>query len=59
MPENYNAILADMVAVAREAVTRRANGLRNYISFFEYELERRLDDRDTAHASALRLLHTV
>jgi hypothetical protein len=46
-------------AVAREAITRRANGLRTYISFFEYELARRIDDRDTAHRSALRLLHTV
>lgn len=45
-------------AAAREAITQRSRGLRNYISFFECELERRLDDRDTAHASALRLLHT-
>jgi hypothetical protein len=46
-------------AVAREAVIERSRGLRNYISFFECELERRVDDRDTAHLSALRLLHTV
>ena len=44
-------------AVAREAVIQRANGLRNYISFFEYEMARRADERDTAHKSALRLLH--
>lgn len=46
-------------AVARESVIERSNGLRNYISFFECELARRVDDRDTAHRSALRLLHTV
>jgi hypothetical protein len=44
-------------AVAREAVTQRAQGLRNYISFFEYELARRIDESDTAHRSALRLIH--
>lgn len=48
-----------MFAVAREAVSQRARGLRNYISFFEYELARRVEDNDTAHKSALRLLHTV
>jgi len=48
-----------LFAVAREAVTQRANGLRNYISFFECELARRVNDADTAHKSALRLLHTV
>jgi hypothetical protein len=46
-------------AVAREAVMQRTRGLRNYISFFECELARRVDDSDTAHRSALRLLHTV
>jgi len=46
-------------AVAREAVMQRARGLRNYISFFECELARRVDASDTAHRSALRLLHTV
>lgn len=46
-------------AVAREAITQRGHGLRNYISFFEYELARRVDSSDTAHRSALRLLHTV
>lgn len=46
-------------AVAREAITQRAQGLRNYISFFECELARRVSDQDTAHRSALRLLHTV
>lgn len=45
-------------AVAREAIVQRANGLRTYISFFECELARRVDGRDTAHKSALRLLHT-
>jgi len=48
-----------LFAVAREAVTQRARGLRNYISFFEAELARRVEDGDTAHKSALRLLHTV
>ncbi|HKW15734.1 MAG TPA: hypothetical protein VJS69_14710, partial [Candidatus Krumholzibacteria bacterium] len=48
-----------LFAVAREAVTQRAQGLRNYISFFEAELVRRVEDGDTAHKSALRLLHTV
>jgi len=48
-----------LFAVAREAVTQRAQGLRNYISFFEAELARRVEDGDTAHKSALRLLHTV
>ncbi len=48
-----------LFAVAREAVTQRARGLRNYISFFEAELVRRVEDSDTAHKSALRLLHTV
>lgn len=46
-------------AVARDAVIQRSRGLRNYISFFECELERRVDDRETPHVSALRLLHTV
>ena len=46
-------------AVARDAVTQRAQGLRNYISYFECELLRRVNDLDTAHRSALRLLHTV
>ncbi|HET6348584.1 MAG TPA: hypothetical protein VFH88_05810 [Candidatus Krumholzibacteria bacterium] len=46
-------------AVAREAIVQRTRGLRTYISFFECELERRVDDADTAHRSALRLLHTV
>ena len=46
-------------AVAREAIVQRSNGLRNYISFFECELARRVHDTDTAHRSALRLLHTV
>ena len=46
-------------AVARDAIVQRAAGLRNYISYFECELQRRVDDRDTAHRSALRLLHTV
>lgn len=46
-------------AIAREAVMQRAQGLRNYISFFELELARRVDEHDTAHRSALRLLHTV
>ena len=45
--------------VAREAIIQRSRGLRNYISFFEFELERKVDDRDTPHRSALRLLHTV
>jgi len=45
-------------AVAREAIVQRTNGLRTYISFFEYELARRVDEKDTAHKSALRLLHT-
>jgi hypothetical protein len=45
--------------VAREAIIQRSRGLRNYISLFELELERRVDDRDTPHRSALRLLHTV
>ena len=48
-----------LFAVAREAVLQRAQGLRNYISFFEAELVRRVEDGDTAHKSALRLLHTV
>ncbi len=48
-----------LFAVAREAVTQRTRGLRNYISFFEAELVRRVEDGDTAHKSALRLLHTV
>ena len=38
-----------LFAVAREAVTQRAQGLRNYISFFEAELARRVEDGDTAH----------
>jgi len=46
-------------AVARDAVVQRSNGLRQYISFFEHELARRVDDTNTAHRSALRLLHTV
>jgi len=46
-------------AVAREAITQRTQGLRNYISFFECELARRVHDNTTAHRSALRLLHTV
>ena len=46
-------------AVAREAIVQRSQGLRTYISFFECELARRVDDSDTAHRSALRLLHTV
>jgi hypothetical protein len=48
-----------LFAVAREAITQRTHGLRNYISFFEAELARRVEDGDTAHKSALRLLHTV
>jgi hypothetical protein len=48
-----------LFAVAREAITQRNRGLRNYISFFEAELARRVDAGDTAHKSALRLLHTV
>jgi hypothetical protein len=55
-----NEIFGKLIfAVAREAVARRAQGLRNYISFFEAELARRVEDGDTAHKSALRLLHTV
>lgn len=46
-------------AVAREAIVQRSNGLRRYISFFEHELARRVDETHTAHRSALRLLHTV
>ena len=46
-------------AVAREAVAQRAHGLRTYISFFECELERRVEDGHTAHRRALRLLHSV
>ena len=45
--------------VAGAALAQRSRGLRNYISFFEFELERKVDDRDTPHRSALRLLHTV
>ncbi len=56
----FNEAAAKLLfAVAREAVTQRARGLRNYISFFEAELVRRVEDGDTAHKSALRLLHTV
>lgn len=56
----FNEAAAKMLfAVAREAVTQRSRGLRNYISFFEAELVRRVEDGDTAHKSALRLLHTV
>ena len=56
----FNEAGAKLVfAVAREAVTQRAKGMRNYISFFEAELVRRVEDADTAHKSALRLLHTV
>ena len=46
-------------AVAHEAVAQRAGGMRNYISFFEYELARQCDAQDSPHRSALRLLHTV
>jgi hypothetical protein len=46
-------------AVARDAVVQRSRGLRNYISFFECELARRVEDSNTGHRSALRLLHTV
>lgn len=56
----FNEAAAKLLfAVAREAVTQRTRGLRNYISFFEAELVRRVEDGDTAHKSALRLLHTV
>jgi hypothetical protein len=55
-----NEIFGKLIfAVAREAVAQRAQGLRNYISFFEAELARRVEGGDTAHKSALRLLHTV
>jgi len=46
-------------AVAHEALVQRAHGMRNYISFFEFELARQSDALDSPHRSALRLLHTV
>jgi hypothetical protein len=46
-------------AVAREALVQRAHGMRNYISFFEFELARQSDALDSPRRSALRLLHTV
>jgi hypothetical protein len=46
-------------AVAHEAVVQRGRGMRNYISFFEYELARQCDAADSPRRSVLRLLHTV